>query len=185
MCHTRESVRLTSGLIVLVTISCGGVSCGGPPDVYAPPTPRKPVDVFGTDSMSSWTAMGSSDAATYIVRDIGSDVQAEAWRWALEHPEMRFFLKSASGWKAKVDYSIAQSLLEKTGPLTLTFLVNNTPIDSVRHDHDGRFTWEKPVPESALMAGGFNYLRIEPDKTAVEATGRPISFILTAAGFVR
>lgn len=161
------------------------VSCGGPPDVYAPSVPRKPIDVFGTERLSAWMQMNSPDAAVSIVRDIDPDVKAGAWRWAAPHAELRFFLDSASDWKAKADYSIARVVLDQAGPLTLTFLVNNTPLDSIRYDHDGTFTWEKPVPASVLVARGMNYLRIEADKSIPGEGRRPISFILTAAGFVR
>jgi hypothetical protein len=161
------------------------LACGGPPDVYAPSTPRKPIDIFGTDALGAWVAMNSKDAPVSIVRGIGSDVIAGAWRWASPTAELRFYLNSTTGWKAKADYSIARAVLDQAGPITLRFFVNNTLLDTVRHERDGRFTWEKPVPASALVAGGMNYLRIEADKFIQDAGGRQTSFILTAAGFVR
>lgn len=161
------------------------ISCGGPPDVYAPPVPRKPIDVFGTGGLSAWVRMNSQDAPVSIVRGVASDLQAGAWRWASPHAELRFFLDSASGWKAKAEYSIARVVLDQAGPITLNFFVNNTPLDSIRCEHDGTFTWEKPVPAPVLVTGGMNYLRIEADKSIPGAGGRPVSFILTAAGFVR
>ena len=163
------------------------VSCGGPPDVYAPPVPRKPIDVFGTGALHAWVRMNSEDAPVSIVRDISSDLQAGAWRWASPHAELRFFLdaESSKGWKAKADYTIPRVVLDQAGPVTLTFLVNNTPLDSIQHEHDGPFTWEKPVPAHVLVAGGMNYLRIEADKSISGANGPPMSFILSAAGFVR
>lgn len=173
-------MRFTASLAAILL-----VSCGGPPDVYAPAIPRKPIDVYGTDAMSAFVRMNSADAPVSIVHDIAPAVQAGAWRWASQHAELRFFLPSASGWNAKVEYSVARAVLEETGPLTMTFFVNNAKIDSVRHESDGRFVWQKPVPESILVAGGMNYLRIETDKSGHDAGGHPISFILTAAGFVR
>jgi hypothetical protein len=161
------------------------ISCGGPPDVYAPSVPRKPIDVFGTDALRSWVRMNSDAATVSIVRDVAADLQAGAWRWASPHAELRFFLPSASGWKAKADYSIARVVLDQAGPVTLAFFVNNTSLDSIRYEHDGVFTWEKPVPSGVLVAQGMNYLRIEADKSIPGAGGRPVSFILTAAGFVR
>src|SRR5690348_14922117 len=100
-------------------------SCGGPPDVYAPSVPRKPIDVFGTDALRPWVRMNSESAPVSIVRDVAPDVQAGAWRWASPHAELRLFLESATGWKAKADYSIARVVLDRAGPLTLTFLANN------------------------------------------------------------
>lgn len=129
--------------------------------------------------------MNSQYAPVSIVRDVAPDVQAGAWRWASPHAELRFYLESTAGWKAKADYSIARVVLDQAGPVKLTFFVNNTSLDSIRYDHDGTFTWEKPVPASVLVAGGLNYIRIETDKSIPGAGGRPISFILTAAGFVR
>lgn len=129
--------------------------------------------------------MNSSSAPVSIVRDVASDLQAGAWRWASRHAELRFFLNTAQGWKAKVDYSVPRAAVENSGPLTLTFLVNNTPIDTVPHMRDGRFVWERPVPPAILVANGMNYLRIEADRSINQAGGQPVSFILTAAGFVR
>jgi len=131
--------------------------------------------------------MNSADAPVSIVRGVSPDVQAGVWRWASQDAELRFFLdaESSNGWKAKADYTIPRVVLDQAGPLTLTFLVNNTPLDSIRHEHDGLFTWEKPVPAHVLVAGGMNYLRIEADKSISGANGPPMSFILTGAGFVR
>lgn len=180
MWDTHFFVRLIAVFAALTLLACGG-----PPDVYAPSTPRKPIDIFGTDAMGAWVAMNSKDAPVSIVRGIGSDVMAGAWRWASPNAELRFYLNSATGWKAKADYSVARAVLDQSGPLTLRFFVNNTLLDTVRHERDGRFTWERPVPASALAAGGMNYLRIEADKFTQDAGGHPISFILTGAGFVR
>ncbi len=87
--------------------------------------------------------------------------------------ELRFSLSSANGWKAKADYSIARVVLDQAGPVTLRFFVNNTLLDSIRYEHDGRFTWEKPVPAFGLVAGGMNYLRIEADQSIQDAAGHP------------
>jgi hypothetical protein len=174
-------VKLIAAFAALMLL----LACGGPPDVYAPSTPRKPIDIFGREAMGAWVAMNAKDAPVSIVRGIGSSVEAGAWRWASPTAELRFYLNSATGWKARVDYSIPRVVLDASGPVTLRFFVNNTLLDTLRNERDGRFTWEKPVPASSLAAGGMNYLRIETDKFLPGGSGHQASFILFGAGFVR
>ena len=143
------------------------------------------MDVYGTDLLGPFTAFGTPGSAMHIAGGVDAAVMSGAWRWAYPHAELRFYLPSNKGWSAKVDFAIAKTILDNTGPQTLTIFVNNNEIDQLRYDHDGNFTWTKPMPDNMLNAAGMNYIRIETDKTAPFENEKQIAFILTRAGFVR
>ena len=158
-------------------------ACGGPPDVYAPPIARKPMDVYGADLMGSFTPFGTANSAMHIVGGVDTTIMSGAWRWAFPHAELRFYLPGAKGWNARMEFAIAKTILDKTGPQTLTLFVNNNQVDQLRYERDGNYIWDRPIPENLLVPAGMNYLRIEVDKTAPDETHRQLGFILTRAGF--
>lgn len=143
------------------------------------------MDVYGADLMGPYAAFGSPASAIHIAGGLSTDIMGGAWRWAYPKAETRFYLPSKSGWSAKLEFAIAKSILDKTGPQVLTIFVNNNKADELHYDHDGNYVWKKPVPEDWLVPAGMNYIRIETDKTTPDPGGHQLAFILTKAGFVR
>ena len=129
--------------------------------------------------------MNGPNADAHLLRDISRTVEGGVWRWAGQHPQMRFYVGAASNLKLSVDFSIAESTFKETGPITLSFLINGHPLDKAAFARAGDHHYEKPVPESLLRAGGENIVEIEPDQVwTSEQDGARLSILLIRAGFV-
>jgi len=129
--------------------------------------------------------MNAPNADAYLVRDISHYVEGGAWRWAGQHPQMRFFLDTVRHLKFSLDLSITETVFHQTGPMTLSLVINGHPFDRVRYDQPGGQHYEQPVPESLLKAGQENLVEIEPDRVwTSEEDGAKLSIILIRAGFV-
>jgi len=83
-----------------------------------------------------------------------------------------------------MDFSIAESTLKDTGPVTISILVNDNPLDTLHYDTPGQRHFQKPVPESFLRAKTVNHVTMEIDKPWVSKDdGAVLGYILTRAGF--
>ena len=161
------------------------VSCSRGPEWYAPPAQRKPLEVSDDGRLGRYVVMNAPNADAHLVRDISHYVEGGAWRWAGQHPQMRFFLETARNLKFSLDFSVTQTTFQETGPVTLSVLINGRLFDKVRYDRPGDRHYEKPVPESLLEAGRENLVEIEPDKVwTSKEDGVKLSIILIRAGFV-
>ncbi|MGI8991403.1 MAG: hypothetical protein ACR2I2_17700 [Bryobacteraceae bacterium] len=160
--------------------------CSTVPDLYAPPVDRKPMSVAGRAPLGHFVNMNDPNADAYLVRDIDKRLEAGTWRWTKQNPEMRFFLDSTNGWKFKMDFAIAGSTFEQTGPVTLSYFVNNQPLDTATYNQPGSTRFEKAVPPAMLVARSFNTVSVRQDRMWVSSVdGAQLGFILTRAGFIR
>jgi hypothetical protein len=95
-------------------------------------------------------------------------------------------VSSTAAFKFHAEYSISDATFQRTGPVTLRFLVNDKMLAEQRHDKTGNFTFDKPIPEQLLKANSENDLAIEVDKVFIaEADGAKLGFILSAIGLSR
>jgi hypothetical protein len=130
--------------------------------------------------------MNAPNADLYIVRDIAPVVESGTWRWALQHPELRFFLEQTAGLRFSLDLAVPEITFRHTGPVTISIRINGHPFQEVHCDEPGsrQFVW--PVPSSLLMAGAINTVLFQPDKVwASPEDGTALGFILTEAGFLQ
>ncbi len=141
---------------------------------------------IGDSPIGPFVNLNDENADAYIVRDIGKTVESGTWRWAGAHPEIRFYLNSNAGWKLKLDFAIAQTTFDQTGPVTLSVSVNNRLFDKIVCQTPGTQRFEKSVLSSMLIPHSVNTLSMELDKTWVSPVdGAKLGFILTRAGFVQ
>ena len=83
-----------------------------------------------------------------------------------------------------VDFSIAETTLRETGPVTVSVLINGHLFDTLRYTDAGVKHFDKPVPPNFLRARSVNFAALEIDKVWVSKTdGAVLGFILTRAGF--
>lgn len=126
--------------------------------------------------------MADPDAQQYFVRDITSVLEAN-WRWTHKKPQVKLPLVEGKNWKYVVDFSVPSVSLQKTGPVTISFLVNNRVLGSKAVEKDGRYQWEKDVPASWITPGKEVLIGAEIDKTMSVGEGVPaLGFILTGIG---
>jgi hypothetical protein len=174
----RHSLSLFRYLLLLP-------ACSRAPDTFTPPIQRRPLT--GPEvHLGPFINMNDLAADAYIVRDISRNVEVNAWRWALAHPSLRFYLRGPANWKYAMDASIPPATFQETGPVTLSIRINDQDFDKLRFDQPGDRHFEKPVPPQFLRPGGENFVSIESDKHWVsKEDGATLTFVLIRAGFIK
>ena len=129
--------------------------------------------------------MADADAERHFVQDIDPALQGNTWRWTGKRPTIRLHPNSNQKLVYSMDFAIAESTFQKTGPVTLSLFVNDHVLDRVRYTSPGRRRIEKPVPAEWLRANEDTTLAVEIDKvwTPAQTGGAPLGFILVALGF--
>ena len=160
-------------------------ACVTEPEVYAPPAQRKP---FAEILTRSQPLLDMSDPAVeqHFVQDIARGPQATPWRWTGKRPTVRIALRSTANYRYHMEFAVADPTFKDTGPVTITYFVNDTPIESVRYDSPGKKTYDKPIPMHLLKPMADNVLAAEIDKTwSGGKNGPPLGIILVNIGLVQ
>jgi hypothetical protein len=142
------------------------------PGPFAPPVQRQPLEDFRPYRMSAIIDMSDEDATTHFVQDLTSNAAA-TWRWTGQRPTLRVRMRSAEHLRYTIDFGIAGAMLAQTGPLTVSFLVNERILDRVRYDHDGAQHFEKAVPAGWVTAGEDVTVGASVDKPWIPPEGGP------------
>ena len=151
-------------------------SCSENPAWYPLPPQRESIQ----NAPPAFIQMNDPAADKRIVSDVRG--LEGTWRWSGKRPTFRFPASTVEPARAVVEFAIAGETFKTTGPLTLTFLVNGTAVDSVRYAKPGNYRFEKPV---TLSTAEPNTLAIDIDKVWTSPTdGTQLGIILSAAGFL-
>ena len=177
------AAKLSTCLPALMLALAG---CVNIPSTYAPPLERKPVTGYGSNTQAGVVSMSDPDAKAHIVRDVSATVESGAWRWVFKRPELRFALAGVKDVKLVMDFAIAKETFDATGPVTISFFVNDRLIEAVRYDQPGNKHYEKPVPADWLRADGITTVAAEIDKLYKSPhDGAELGFILSRVGFTQ
>ena len=129
--------------------------------------------------------MSASDSNQYLVRDISTTVDGGAWRWTFERPELKFILNCTGGQRFAADFGVVGVTLAKTGPVTISVLVNDRPLGKLYCPTPGDRHFEQPVPASWLSTTQYTRVVIQADKLFIaESDGAKLGFTLYRAGFL-
>jgi len=159
---------------ILLAVILFTTSCTRSPIWYAPPAQRPSLE-------RTSVAMADPDADSYIVQGF-RDKSEGPWRWALDHPILRFYLPQVTSINFNMQFTFPEQTFRQTGPVTLTFLMNGHPFDQVRYTTPGEQHYAHPVPVNLLHLDALNTVAIEPDRTASNGSEK-LGFVLTRAGF--
>jgi hypothetical protein len=159
---------------------CG---CGNLPEPYAPPAQRPFFEA--PPEAARILGMADADAESHFVQDISAELEGNTWRWTGKRPTIRLRPNSTQKLVYSIDFAIAGSTFQQTGPVTLSLFVNDHLLDRVRYASPGRRRLEKPVPAEWLKADEDATLAVEIDKVWAppKPGGTPLGFILVALGF--
>jgi len=160
-----------------------GTGCGGPAVWYAPPVQRQASVPPASLGFSHFVTMSDLQADAYIVQGFRAKSEG-SWRWAHDHPVLRFWLPPAARVKFCMDFAFPEQTFRKTGPVTLNFTINGKPFDRVLYSQPGSQRYSRPVAPVLLHLGGVNTVAIDADKWALQEGGEHLAFVLTSAGFV-
>ena len=91
--------------------------CERLPESFPPPAQRVSLETAG---LAHFIAMSDPDAGAYLVQ--GFRLQSEGpWRWAHEHPVLRFNLPALARAKFTMVFALPEQTFRLTGPVTLAF----------------------------------------------------------------
>src|SRR5690349_2628347 len=106
-------------------------ACQNMPEPYAPPAQRQALSDFRPYHFSDIVDMGDADAPRYFVRDI-TGVSDGTWRWTNQKPAVKVRATSNQDVKYLIDFGITDATFSRTGPVTVTFLVSDHVLGSMR-----------------------------------------------------
>ena len=159
---------------------CG---CGNLPEPYPPPAQR-PLLKARPEAVRILN-MSDADAESHFVHDVSLELDGNTWRWTGKRPTIRLRTGEDPKLVYSIDFAIAGSTFEHTGPVTLSLFVNDHLLDQVRYTSPGRRRLEKPIPRNWLEPNQNATLAAEIDKlwTPPVPGAAPVGFILVALGF--
>jgi hypothetical protein len=169
---------LLLAVVLLIVVLC---ACDRVPEFPVPDQrpPVAPAPMPGTRIVN----MDDPGAQTLFVRDI-SPVLASNWRWGFQRPAVRILVRTAEHQKYTIDLALPEITFKDTGPVTITFTVNDRVLDRVHYTTAGSHHFEKPVPAAWLDAGRDAILGAEVDRMWVAGDGSRFGFILTRIGLI-
>jgi hypothetical protein len=128
--------------------------------------------------------MADADAESHFVQDIDASLQGNTWRWTGKRPTIRLHPNTNQKMVYSIDFALAGPTLEQTGPVTLSFFVNDHLLDRVRYATAGRQRFQKPVPAEWVEPDENVTLAAEIDKvwTPPQPDGAHLGFILVSLG---
>jgi hypothetical protein len=159
--------------------------CAGLPEAFPPPIQRNSQSGPEINPVGHFVSMNGPVADAHIVRDIALGLEAGAWRWTGQRPELRFRLSSVEGLRFTMDLALPDVTFAQRGPVAISFFINGHLLDKVRYDQGGQKHFEKPVPAAWLRTDADILVVAEIDKVWIApADGARLGFILSRAGFI-
>jgi hypothetical protein len=158
-------------------------ACDRPPEISAPPVQRHPVLGVNPGPDALMIEMNDPDAGLRIVKDIYPQSDP-SWRWTAQDPTVKMLLLATDKLKFGADFAIWDDGFKTTGPVEITYLVNNRPLDTVRYETPGVKHFEKPVPVDWLGVDSETMIAMHMDKVYVAPKdGMKFGVILVRMGF--
>ncbi len=166
---------LLSGVVLLS-------ACQNMPEPYAPPEQRQPFENFRPYRITRVVNMADGDADAHIVSGM-SNINAGSWRWTEKRPTLRLTIRSNENLTYFIDFAIAGTTFAQTGPVTVSFFVNDHLLDSVHYMAPGEQHFEKKIPAGWVEANKDVIVAAEIDKVWTPPEEGPhLGFILTRIG---
>ncbi len=160
-------------------------SCDRAPQWYAPPPQRQPIQNPRPYRMTSTVDFSDPEADAYILRDIHKN-EGAVWRWTDRRPAVSLKLRTIENRKFVIDFTLPGITFKDTGPVTISFFVNDHLLDRIRYDQPGMKHYEKLVPQPWLILDDRNTAGAEIDKMWTNKGGGPqYGFIISRIGLVQ
>jgi len=161
---------LLAGVVVLA-------GCSKEPDSL----PDKPEFV-----RESRVDMNSPHADGAILKDVMARAKGIPWRWTNQNPQLRVWVSDTANRKLHVEFAVADATFKETGPIKVTWAVNDKPLDTVAYDSAGQKTYDHPIPPELLRANAENTVGAQIDKVWVSKTdGVKLGLILSQIGILQ
>jgi len=171
-----------TGRIALTFLLLLCTACQNMPETYAPPEQRPSFENLRPYRVRRVVHMSDADADSYFVKDIANALNGN-WRWTGQRPTVHVLVRTTEDLHYTIDFTIPGVTFEQTGPVALSFYVNDRLLETVRYNSFGPQHFEKPVPPEWIRKDEQNTLAAEIDKIWVSKDdGSRLGFILTSIG---
>jgi hypothetical protein len=158
-------------------------ACDRPPESYAPPEQRHPVEGFNPGPEAIMVEMNDPDASLHIVKDIYGQSDP-SWRWTAQNPTVQLLVVSTEKLRFHADFAIWDEGFKTSGPVEIAYLVNGKVLDKIRYTTPGQKHYDKPVPADWLSADTDTTLAMSLDKVNIAPRdGAKLGVILLRMGF--
>jgi hypothetical protein len=161
-------------LLMLVALAPGGCR-------------RKKKGRAREDGLASVINVADPADSAQIVRGF-SNVEADAWRWSTS--KFSIVLRpppgaSQNGAKLELNFTLHDAVVGKLGPVTVSAVVNGTPVAPETFSQAGDFVYSHDVPASAL-ASDVVTVEFSTDKALppTEKDKRELALIVKTIGLV-
>ena len=181
----RYSIEMRRRLGTVCAAALAAGACQNMPGRYSPPVQRQPLEDFRPYRISAIVNMSDEDAETHFVRDIFS-LGTVAWRWTGKQPAVRVRIRTSEHLRYTIDFAITETTLVKTGPLTVSFLVNDRVLQRARYTRAGGQHFEKAIPAGWVTANEDATVGADIDKlwTSPE-NGMKLGIVLVRIGLTQ
>ncbi len=176
-------MRLRLGCPLVIALIAAGCS----PNFEVAP-PRQKVMPAGKDPGydSVLAEMSDESADSHILSDMLGRADGAQWRWTNQHPRFRMYPDLDIHWKYYVKFTVPGVILEKVGPVTVQFVLNDNILAARTYKKDGEYEFEQPVPESLVAAKTPAILGLDIDPVYISESDKvKLGVILQVIGFRR
>ena len=148
---------------------------------YAPPPQFQAFEDYRPTRLSRVVNISDPDLQTHVVSGVLAN--AGPWAWTAKRVALKVKLYRVGDLRYTIDFTVADVTFKVTGPVQVTFLVNDHALGTVRYDKPGTQHYEKPVPSDWVMPGQDVEVAAEVDKVWTSPTdGAQLGLILTRMG---
>jgi hypothetical protein len=165
----------------------GGLALAGcGTQTYAPPLQR-PAEAMSRGGLKPlMIGMADPESAAYIAGGMRDVVEGAGWRWTHERAELRFPLPRPDGWRFRLDFTLPEANLNRTGPVTVSVWIDAKLLDKTRYEAPGDHWMEKPVPPEWLGLQPVNVaIEVDPPWVDPGPAGEKLGLVLSRVGFLR
>lgn len=159
-------------------------ACQRFPESYPPPAQWHSTEELPSEPGSMMVEMDSDEVGRHIVKDV-HDSKDESWRWTGANPTVKTLVTRSTDLKFVSDFSLWDESFRKTGPLELSFFLNDHLLEKVRYTTPGAQHFEKPVPPNWVSVNAQAILSIHVDKPYVAGDGVTFGIILSRIGLTQ
>jgi hypothetical protein len=150
------------------------------PPPFAPPEQRQPMPEFRAYRVQHIANFSEGDMSR-VVADILRP--AGGWSWTGKRPTVKVRLRSANHVHYEIEFAIAAATFQQTGPVSVTFFVNDHVLDTLHFSKPGPQHYEKAVPAEWLVLEKDNLAGAEIDKVWTSPDdGAKLGLILNRLG---
>ncbi|MGC4055132.1 MAG: hypothetical protein QM757_40350 [Paludibaculum sp.] len=151
-----------------------------------PVPPQKP-ELSGSVALTRapMAMVASDNSPARPLADILTGGDSSDYRWTNQRPRVQCWLEDDGPWVLAVDVIVVGEVMQKTGPQTLTFLVNDVVVGKELLKEPTGYTLAYPVPPSALSSRQPAKAGFDIDKVLVASDGTKLGLLVKSIGFRR